>query len=203
MWNGFKDSGRNSRFFEGKAYRPPQERGFHRFFFHGGENPQIPQNPGSFEGGRETQKGFFHKKPTGESETPCSEKTERRGGGISRDLVAIDTSGVVPFLRRVYREFPPKTLSCGGPLPPSICKPRNLPRVFLEELRKVPPFPLKPRGTGGSERYGEFEGPRRNTVSSSSSFLQDLPYPWNGGTAQSDLPGGFFGPPRRRWILTP
>ena len=50
LWNGFKDSGRNSRFFEGKAHRPPQERGFHRFFFHGGENPQIPQNPGSFEG---------------------------------------------------------------------------------------------------------------------------------------------------------
>jgi len=143
-----------------------------------------------------------NQKPTGESETPSHEKTQRLRGGISRDLVAIDTSGVVPFLRRVYREFPPKTLSCGGPLPPSICKPRNLPRVFLEELRKVPPFPLKPRGTGGSEFYGEFEGPRRNTVSSSSSFLQDLPHPWNGGTAQS-LPGGFFGPSRRRWIVTP
>ena len=95
-----------------------------------------------------------NQKPTGESETPSHEKTQRLRGGISRDLVAIDTSGVVPFLRRVYREFPPKTLSCGGPLPPSICKPRNLPRVFLEELRKVPPFPLKPRGTGGSECLG-------------------------------------------------
>ena len=139
-----------------------------------------------------------NQKPTGESETPSHEKTQRLRGGISRDLVAIDTSGVVPFLRRVYREFLPKTLSCGGPLPPSICKPRNLPRVFLEELRKVPPFPLKPGGTGGSEFYGEFEGPRRNTVSSSSSFLQDLPNSmewWNGsigpsGRVLSALRGG-------------
>ena len=61
-----------------------------------------------------------NQKPTGESETPSYEKTERLRGGIPRDLVAIDTSGVVPFLRKVYREFPPKTLSCGGPLPPSI-----------------------------------------------------------------------------------
>jgi len=91
-----------------------------------------------------------NQKPTGESETPSHEKTERLRGGISRDLVAIDTSGVVPFLRRVYREFPPKTLSCGGPIPPSIPGPRNLPRVFLEELRKVPPFQCEP-GDGWRE----------------------------------------------------
>jgi len=67
-----------------------------------------------------------NQKPTGESETPSHEKTERLRGGISRDLVAIDTSGVVPFLRRVYREFLRKTLSCGGPLPPSIPGPRPI-----------------------------------------------------------------------------
>jgi hypothetical protein len=33
----------------------------------------------------------------------------------------------------------------------------NLARVFLEELRKVPPFQCGPGGTGGSEFYGEFE----------------------------------------------
>ena len=43
----------------------------------------------------------------------------------------------------------------------------------------------------------------RSTVSNSSFFLQGLPYPRNGGTAQPNLPGGFFGPPRIRWILTP
>ena len=37
---------------------------------------------------------------------------------------------------------------------------------------------------------GSLRRPVRNTVSSSSSFPQGLPYPWNGGTAQSDLPGG-------------
>jgi hypothetical protein len=51
-------------------------------------------------------------------------------------------------------------------------------RVFREELRKVPPFPLKPQGTGGSACYGEFESPRRNTASGSSSFPQGLPHPW-------------------------
>ena len=75
LWNGFKDSGRNSRFFEGKAYRPPQERGFHRLFLHRGENPQIPQDPGSPQRGRETEEGFCYKKPTGESKTPSHEKT--------------------------------------------------------------------------------------------------------------------------------
>jgi hypothetical protein len=33
---------------------------------------------------------------------------------------------------------PPEISSCGGPIPPSMLKPWNLPRVFLEELRKVP-----------------------------------------------------------------
>ncbi|WP_438318203.1 hypothetical protein ACP6EK_03945 [Candidatus Caldatribacterium sp. SIUC1] len=54
------------------------------------------------------------------------------------DLIAIGTSGVVPFLGRCISNSPPETLSPGGPIPPSILKPRNLPRVFLEELRKVP-----------------------------------------------------------------
>ena len=44
-WRRCKDSGRNSRFFEREALRPPQERGFHR-----GEHPQVSQNPGAFEG---------------------------------------------------------------------------------------------------------------------------------------------------------
>jgi putative transposase len=68
----------------------------------------------------------------------------------------------------------------------------NLARVFLEELLRKCPFPVRAiQVDGGSEFYGEFEGPRRNTVSSSSSFPQGLPYPWNGGTVQPDLPGGF------------
>jgi hypothetical protein len=43
----------------------------------------------------------------------------------------------------------------------------------------------------GVNSTGNLRRPVRNTASGSSSFLQDLPYPWNGGTAQSHLPGGF------------
>ena|GEM_PF-2663119 len=49
-WRRCKDSGRNSRFSEREAFRPPQERGFHCFFLHRGEHPQVSQNPGAFEG---------------------------------------------------------------------------------------------------------------------------------------------------------
>ena len=119
MWNGFKDSGRNSRFFEGKAHHPPQERGFHRFFFHGGENPQIPQNPGSFEGEKpKAHGGIKDPMPRENLKTP---KVASPG-----DLIAIDILDIRPLPGRVYQEFPPETLSPGGPLPPSIPGPRPI-----------------------------------------------------------------------------
>jgi hypothetical protein len=129
---------------EGEAHRPPQERGFHCFFLHRGEDPQVSQNPGSFERGRETEEGFCHKKPTGESKTRVMRKPKDSEGGIPRILPPSTLWTSVPFLERCISNSPPEILSCGGPIPPSICKPRNLPRVFLEELRKVPPFQCGP-----------------------------------------------------------
>jgi hypothetical protein len=131
------------------------------------------------------------KSPRGNQRLRVMRKPQDYEGGIPRILPPSTLWTSVPFLERCISNSPPEILSCGGPIPPSICKPRNLPRVFLEELRKVPPFQCGPGGTGGSGFYGEFESPRRNTVSSSSSFPQGLPYPWNGGTVQPDLPGGF------------
>jgi len=40
-------------------------------------------------------------------------------------------------------------------------------------------------------------------IPAKASFLRGLLHPWSGGTAQSDLPGGFSGPPRMRWTLEP
>jgi len=37
-----------------------------------------------------------------------------------KDLIAIDTSGVVPFLEKCINNSPPETLSPDGPIPPSI-----------------------------------------------------------------------------------
>ena len=80
--------------------------------------------------------------------------------------------------------------ACGG----SAKTPGGIPassKAKLTIILRKCPFPVRAiQVDGGSEFYGEFEGPRRNTVSSSSSFPQGLPYPWNGGTAQPDLPGG-------------
>ena len=127
--------------------------------------------------GEKPRKVSFTKSPRG-NQRPHAQRKPKDEEVESPGILSPSIPWIsVPFLEGCISNSPPKTLSCGGPIPPSICKPRNLPRVFLEELRKVPPFPLKPGGTGGSEFYGEFEGPRRNTVSSSSSFLQDLPHP--------------------------
>jgi hypothetical protein len=128
---------------EGEAFRPPQERGFHCFFLHRGEDPQVSQNPGAFERGRETEEGFCHKKPTGESKTPSHEKTLKTLKVASpKDLTAIDTSKVTPFLERCIGNSRKRPhLAVGLFLPPFEGIPRGTP--------KGPPFPLKPQGTGG------------------------------------------------------
>jgi len=73
------------------------------------------------EGGRETEEGFCDKKPTGESKTPSHEKTLKTPKVASpKDLIAIDTSKVTPFLEGCISHSPQRTSSCGGPIPPSI-----------------------------------------------------------------------------------
>jgi len=111
------------------------------------------------------------------------------------DLIAIDTLDIRPLPGKVYKQFTAGDLVSRWAYSSLHSRATaNLARVFLEELLRKCPFPVRAiQVDGGSEFYGEFEGPRRNTVSSSSSFLQGLPYPWSGGTAQSDLPGGVLG----------
>jgi hypothetical protein len=109
-----------------------------------------------------------------------------------------------PLPGRVYKQFTAKDLILRWASSSLHSRATESSQSVPRGTPKGTPFPVRAiQVDGGSEFYGEFEGPRRNTVSSSSSFLQDLPHPWNGGTAQSDLPGGFFGPSRRRWIVTP
>jgi len=100
LWRESRNSGRNSHFFEGKAHCPPQERGFHCFFLHRGEDPQVSQTPGSPQRGRETEEGFSPKSPR-ENQRPHAQRKPRDSeGGIPGDLIAIDTSKVTPFLER-------------------------------------------------------------------------------------------------------
>jgi putative transposase len=132
------------------------------------------------------------KSPRGNQRPHAQRKPKDYEVASPGDLIAIDTLDIRPLPGKVYKQFTAGDLvSRWAYSSLHLRATANLARVFLEELRKVPPFQCGPGGTGGSEFYGEFEGPRRNTVSSSSSFPQGLPYPWNGGTVQPDLPGGF------------
>ena len=62
-------------------------------------------------------------------------------GGIPRDLAAIDTLDIRPLPGKVYREFLPETSSCGGPIPPSMLRPREsfqgVPRGTLKGQEEV------------------------------------------------------------------
>jgi len=79
------------------------------------------KNLGASEGGRETEEGCCSEKPTGESKTPSHEKTLKTSKVASpKDLIAIDTSKVTPFLEGCISHSPQRTSSCGGPIPPSI-----------------------------------------------------------------------------------
>jgi transposase len=141
--------------------------------------------------GEKPRKVSFTKSPRGNQRPHAQRKPKDYEVASPGDLIAIDTLDIRPLPGKVYKQFTAGDLiSRWAYSSLHLRATANLARVFLEELRKAPPFQCGPGGTGGSEFYGEFEGPRRNTVSSSSSFLQDLPYPWNGGTAQPDLPGG-------------
>ncbi|WP_427366320.1 hypothetical protein [Candidatus Caldatribacterium saccharofermentans] len=95
----------------------------------------------------------------------------------------------VPFLERCIGNSCRRSRLAVGLFLPPCSSHENLPRVFLEELLRKCPFPVRAiQVDGGSEFYGEFEDPRRNTVSSSSSFLQGLQSSmgwWNGSTGPS------------------
>ena len=98
----------------------------------------------------------------------------------------------VPFLERCISNSPPEISSRGGPIPPSIPGPR--PTSPGCSSRNSERYPLSSAGQEvleGANSMGSLRRPVRNTVLSSSSFLQDLPHPRNGGTVQPDLPGGF------------
>lgn len=134
------------------------------------------------------------KSPRGNQRPHAQRKPKDYEVASPGDLIAIDTLDIRPLPGKVYKQFTAGDLVSRWAYSSLHSRATaNLARVFLEELRKVPPFQCGPGGTGGSEFYGEFGSPRRNTVSSSSSFPQGLPYPWNGGTAQPDLPGGVLG----------
>jgi len=102
-----------------------------------------------------------------------------------------ETSKATPFLERCSGNFRKRPhLAVGLFLLP--CPSHEIsPGCSSRNSSGNAPFPLKPGGTGGSACSGEFEDPLRSTVSNSSFFLQGLPYPRNGGTAQPNLPGGF------------
>jgi hypothetical protein len=148
----FKDSGRNSCFFEREAFHPPQERGFHCLFLHRGEDPQVPQNPESPQRGEKPRRVSATKSPRGNQRPHAQRKPNKQF--TAGDLV----------LRWAYSSLHAQAMESSQGVP------RGTP--------KGTPFPLKPGGTGGSACYGEFESPRRNTASGSSSFLQGLPHPW-------------------------
>ena len=111
------------------------------------------------------------------------------------DLIAIDTLDIRPLPGKVYKQFTAGDLISRWAYSSLHSQATaNLARVFLEELLRKCPFPVRAiQVDGGSEFYGEFEGPRRNTVSSSSSFLQGLPSSmgwWNGSTGPSGRSSG-------------
>jgi|GEM_PF-2823216 len=78
-----KTSGGIPLFGEGKAHCLPQKRGFRCFLLHCGKDPQIPQDPGSFERRKEAEEGYHCKESSQEPETPYPEKTSRLRGNIS------------------------------------------------------------------------------------------------------------------------
>jgi hypothetical protein len=163
---------------KGKLFHPSQESGFHR-----GEHPQVSQNPGSFERGRETEEGFCAKKPTGESKTPSHEKTLKTSKVASpKDLTAIDTSKVTSFLEGCIGNSRKRPhLAVGLFLPPFEGIPRGTP--------KGPPFPRSnPKVLEGVDALGNLRVLARMRITL---FVlpPGSPYPWNGGTVQPDLPG--------------
>jgi hypothetical protein len=142
-WRRCEDSGRNSRFSEREALRPSQESRFHR-----GEHPQVSQNPGSFERGRETEEGFCHKKPTGESKTPSHEKTLK--------TLKVASPRILP--PSIPQKSPPSWKGVSGiPAKDLILRwaysSLHL-RVFLEELRKVPLSRSNPKVLEGVDDLG-------------------------------------------------
>jgi len=108
--------------------------------------------PGVSSKRRETEEGFSPKSPRGNQRPHAQRKPNKQF--TAGDLV----------LRWAYSSLHAQAMEFSQGVP------RGTP--------KGTPFPLKPGGTGGSACYGEFESPRRNTASGSSSFLQGLPHPW-------------------------
>jgi hypothetical protein len=74
---------------------------------------------------------------SGTSKPGVSSKRKRNRGGFLPQKAHGGIKDPMPRESPISNS-PPEISSCGGPIPPSMLKPWNLPRVFLEELRKVP-----------------------------------------------------------------
>jgi hypothetical protein len=70
--------------------------------------------------GEKPRKVSATKSPRGNQRPRVMRKPKDYEVESPKDLIAIDTSGVVPFLERCISNSPPETLSPGGPIPPSI-----------------------------------------------------------------------------------